>query len=155
MTDNDNERYITIEEAANQLKLSYRQAARYAEKVRTRKTGKRIMFHAGDVEQLAKDMQVEYRPPLAPRSELVPISETLKHISHQEERIATLSHELGRLQGILSERDHRQQVLTLDIDDTKARLAAVEAERDRLKAELARVQERPWWMRFFDGSRRH
>ncbi|NNJ13339.1 helix-turn-helix domain-containing protein [Chloroflexales bacterium ZM16-3] len=59
--------YITIEEVAALLDLSSRQASRYGKgegaRLRTRQAGKRILYHRGDVESLARDFQVARTPP--------------------------------------------------------------------------------------------
>jgi hypothetical protein len=141
MTDSDKDLYLTVEQVADRLKLSLRQAARYADRVQTRKAGKRTMFRASDVEALAQQLNVEYRPPPMPRAELVPIGATLEHIRQQEQQLIVFAREVGRLEGIISEREHNQRVLTQDVDDLKARLAAVEAERDRLRVELDRLRD--------------
>ncbi len=175
MTNSDNESYLTVEEVANRLKLSPRQAARYAGKVRTRRPGKRILFHAGDVEQLAQELNVEYRPPLAPRSELVPVTEMLSHQRAQEQEIARLSYQIGRLEATIAEREQNQRILT---DDLRGQLDQAHQERDQRQAEAARLQQqlesaeaetqhlqaelmqqrqlaiekqhRPWWKRLLD-----
>jgi hypothetical protein len=59
--------YITVEEAAALLELSTRQVSRYGKgegaRLRTRRAGKRILYHRGDVESLARDLQVARTPP--------------------------------------------------------------------------------------------
>jgi len=55
------EEYITVEDAAAILQTKTRQAHRYGEgpnaRIRTRKAGRRKLFHRGDVEQLARDLE--------------------------------------------------------------------------------------------------
>jgi hypothetical protein len=69
--------YITIEEVAALLDLSSRQASRYGQgegaRLRTRRAGKRILYHRGDVESLGRDFQVARTPP--PPRESPPIPE--------------------------------------------------------------------------------
>jgi Helix-turn-helix domain len=59
--------YITVEEAAALLDLSTRQVSRYGKgadaRLRTRRVGKRILYHHGDVEALARDFQIARTPP--------------------------------------------------------------------------------------------
>jgi hypothetical protein len=68
--------YITIEEVAALLDLSSRQASRYGKgegaRLRTRRAGKRILYHRGDVESLARDFQVARTPPPPRESPPVP-----------------------------------------------------------------------------------
>jgi excisionase family DNA binding protein len=64
MTD---ERYITVEEAAALLQVSTRQVHRYGggehPRLRTRKTGRRILFHRDDVETLARELSSTFQVP--------------------------------------------------------------------------------------------
>ncbi len=164
MTDSDNELYLTVEEVANRLKLSPRQAARYADRVRTRKSGKRTMFHAGEVEKLAEELNVEYRPPPMPRAEMVPVGEMLQHQRQQQQEIANLSYQIGRLEAIIAERDQHQRLLTDDLDTIRTQLTTAQTERNqrqaeaerlqadvaRLQAEIERQHRRPWWKRLLD-----
>ena len=52
--------YITVEEAADILQLSTRQTHRYAKgtppRLRTSRSGKRFLFHQGDVRRLAEEL---------------------------------------------------------------------------------------------------
>jgi predicted DNA-binding transcriptional regulator AlpA len=70
MSDEDEDRYITVEEAAQILGLSTRQANRYgqgeAPRLRTRKAGRRLLYHRNDVLSLAKDLDVARTPPPPP-----------------------------------------------------------------------------------------
>ena len=141
----DNDEYIPVELVASRLKLSVRQATRYADRVRTIRSGRRILFHRDDVEALADELGVEYRPPPLPRADLVPAGEMLQTFERQQAQIAALSMEVGRLQGLLE----GQKQLTADTEDVRRQLADVEAERDRLRAELEQLHRRPWWHRLF------
>jgi excisionase family DNA binding protein len=69
--------YITVEEAAAILDLSTRQVHRYGSgesaRLRTRRAGRRRLFHRGDVESLAADLAVARHPlPPPPRKETPP-----------------------------------------------------------------------------------
>ena len=146
MTNGDtssHDEYMPVEAVADRLRLSVRQATRYAERVRTLKKGRRIYYHRDDVEALADELNVEERLPVPPRTEMMPAGEVMQTFERQQERIAQLERERGRLEGVLT----TQQRLLEDADETRRRLEAVTAERDRLRAENERLQARSWWQR--------
>ncbi len=148
MTNGDtssHDKYMPVEAVANRLRLSVRQATRYAERVRTLKKGRRIYYHRDDVEELADELNVEERVPTPPRTEMMPAGEVMQTFERQQERIAQLERERGRLEGVLT----TQQRLLEDADETRRRLEAVTAERDRLKSALERERSLPWWRRLF------
>ena len=138
--------WLPVEVVANRLKLSVRQATRYQTRVRTKRAGRRILFHPEDVEMLATEIGVEYRPPVPPRAELMPAGEVLQTFERQQERLAALERERGRLEGMLQ----TQQRLLEDADETRRQLEASRAERDRLQAELDKLRRRSWWQRLLD-----
>ena len=81
----DDTQYITVEDAADILQVTPRQAHRYGggdhPRIRTRKAGRRILYHRGDVEALAVDLGVEFRSrskPPAPQA--LAASELLAYI---------------------------------------------------------------------------
>ena len=86
MTDNDEE-YITVEAAASILRVSVRQATRYASRVTTRQAGKRILFHRGEVEELAKRLGAENKPLVPTPSQMVPAGEMLAAYESQRQQI--------------------------------------------------------------------
>lgn len=146
MTNGDtssHDEYMPVEAVADRLRLSVRQATRYAERVRTLKKGRRIYYHRDDVEALADELNVEERLPVPPRTEMMPAGEVMQTFERQQERIAQLERERGRLEGVLT----TQQRLLEDADETRRRLEDVTAERDRLRAENERLQARSWWQR--------
>ncbi len=146
MTNGDtssHDEYMPVEAVADRLRLSVRQATRYAERVRTLKKGRRIYYHRDDVEALADELNVEERLPVPPRTEMMPAGEVMQTFERQQERIAQLERERGRLEGVLS----TQQRLLEDADETRRRLEDVTAERDRLRVENERLQARSWWQR--------
>jgi hypothetical protein len=144
--------YITVEEVAQRLRLSARQAARYSDKIPTRKSGKRVMFLASAVDALAEEMHVDYRPPPIPRAELAPASVLMDRNREQEDRILSLGIEVGRLQGILQERETAQRVLTDDKMTLQRKLDEALAEIARLKEaqQVAPQQHRSWLHRLLD-----
>ena len=153
MTDNGEE-YITVEQVASTLRVSVRHAARYAERVRTQKAGKRILFHRGDIEALADELGAQNKPAIPQPAELVPLGEMMQTFERQQAQIAALSHEVGRLQGILEQ----QKLLTEDVQEVHRKLVKTEQERDRLRQELAQVRgeldkvQKTWWKRLLDGD---
>src|SRR5918998_6722601 len=131
MTNGDvssHDEYIPVEVVADRLRLSVRQATRYAEKVRTIKKGRRIYYHREDVETLADELNVEERVSPPPRTEMMPAGEVMQTIERQQERIAQLERERGRLEGVLA----TQQQLLEDADETRRKLEEITSERDRL-----------------------
>src|SRR5919199_5473165 len=100
MTDNGQE-YIPVETVASILRVSVRHASRFADRVRTERAGKRILFHRGDVEELAREIGADNKPLVPPLVELVPAGEMLASFEQQQQQLVALSHEVGRLQGIV------------------------------------------------------
>ena len=146
MTNGDvssHDEYIPVEVVADRLRLSVRQATRYAEKVRTIKKGRRIYYHREDVETLADELNVEERVSPPPRTEMMPAGEVMQTFERQQERIAQLERERGRLEGVLQ----TQQQLLEDADETRRKLEEIINERDRLRAENELLRARPWWRR--------
>jgi predicted FMN-binding regulatory protein PaiB len=144
MTNDDD--YIPVELAAKRLRLSIRQATRYAERVRHKRVGRRIFYHKEDIETLAGELNTEDREPAPPRAEMMPAGDVLQTFERQQAQLVAMSHEIGRLTGMLDQ----QRLLTEDMERVRQRLQAVEAERDRLQRELAAQQQRPWWRRLLD-----
>ncbi len=157
----DEDEYITVEEAAEILRVSIRQAHRYGSgpepPIRTRRAGQRTAFHRGDVLQLAEERGATRTPP-PKRSglELVPQSDLVDHLRETQQRLEQALLEIGRLRGVLE-----QRLLPEDEHALRDRLAEAEAERKILRAELEaerasrRAEEntrsRPWWLRILGG----
>src|SRR5262245_357218 len=77
--------WMTVHDAARILRVSTRQAHRYAEEGRivTRRAGRRVLFSRDSVVKLADDLAVDIRP--APQSrELLP-PEVVRHLTEQAE----------------------------------------------------------------------
>lgn len=148
----DTEAYISVEEAADLLRVSTRQAHRYGEqehggRLRTRKAGRRTLFHKGDVEALAIELGVEYKPPERSKTELVPAGDMLQYIRERDQQLSDVQGQLnramlevGRLQGQLE-----QRLLPEDADTLRHKVAAAEAERDALQQRMERM---PRWARW-------
>ncbi len=156
--------YITVEEAASLLRVSIRQANRYGSgdnpRIRTRKAGKRILYHRGDVEALANDLGVAYKPIAKQQPvELLPPGDVLNLVRDLQERLMLTTRRIGELEALLQHRllpedaDELQRKLTEaelllkyrpsfeEVDELRRQLAQAEAERDILRAQLQQSWE--------------
>lgn len=81
----EQQNWLTAADAAQVLRVSARQVHRYAEegKLVTRRAGRRVLFSAASVAQLADDLAVDIRPASQSR-ELIP-PELVRHIAEQGE----------------------------------------------------------------------
>jgi len=152
--------YIQVEDVAELLGVSKRQATRYAEKVRTQQDGRRIMYHRADVETLAQERGAKHDRPLAVHTEVLPPGRLLDMLTQQQHEIARLSRDNGQLaerlqtqQQRMEQADHDRQKLLEDKDETsrqvslaQTRADAAETEAERLRGELERMR-RSWWRR--------
>ena len=152
MTDDE---YIPVEEVAAMLGVKIRQAARYGERVRTKMVGRRMIYHRGDVQAIADERAAQqaaatrgepYKAHVSsqPRADIVPASELLNMVSDLQNKLLVMSHRVGELEGQL-----QQRLLPDEAAHLRETLAALEAERDTLRAELERMR-RPWWKRLLD-----
>ena len=133
--------YITAEQAAQILRVTDRQARRYAAsgQVQSKRAGARVLLHRADVERLANELHAYERPP--PTPQIVPQGELLQTI----ERLRVELQASSIRESALAERlrllppPEEAQLLRTD-------LAAAQAERNALRAELARLgAPRPWY----------
>jgi DNA-binding transcriptional MerR regulator len=81
--------WLTAGDAAKILKCSARQVHRYGEmgQLVTRRAGRRVLFAADSVAQLADELQVDYRPPPAPSRDLQPVSDLVEHLRRRDTQI--------------------------------------------------------------------
>ena len=150
----DTSEWVTTEELAQILRVSQRQASRYAAQLRTTKAGKRILYDRAQAEALAKELGAANKAVIPPPTELVPIGDMMNVFQQQQSTIAQLSHEVGRLQGILE--TQRPQIEDTEavrrrLIELESSLAVAQAEAERLRLELETAHERPtsWWSRIF------
>jgi excisionase family DNA binding protein len=128
MTTSDSDKYMTAEKAAATLGVSERTIYRYGEtgQIRTRKSGRRTMFHAGDVAQIAEDMQQQRRGP------------DPDEVQKLQSELQQANYRIGYLQAQLEQRllpDHARQI--------QDELATAKAERDQLAQQIQRLAA-PW-----------
>ncbi len=162
--------YISVEEAADILGVTTRQARRYQHKVRSKVVGKRILLHRGDIAEQAglKDEALQVRDEAQshrerpPRAELVAPGEFLDYLrereSHTErlqQQLIQAAHRIGELETQLAQRllpqdaeVLQQQVFVLEQEreDLLQQHADLQQENMRLQAEVIRLSQ-PWWKR--------
>ncbi len=145
MTD-DEVPYITVEEAAQRLRVTPRMVNRYGNmqppRLRSRKAGRRTLYHPGDVDQLADDLNVASKPPPAPPAEMTIFEPGLMvdYLREKDRQLAEVQQQLnqalievGRTRALL-ERQHQ-----------------LEMERDDLRRQLEMASQ-PWWKRLLGRS---
>lgn len=135
MTDKDTDKYITAERAAAQLDVSERTIYRYAEtgQIRTRKSGRRTMFHGGDVDQLASDMQEQRRGP------------DPDAVQRLQSELQQATYRIGYLEAQLQQRllpDHARQIQD-ELASAKAERDLLRQQQDQLQDQLAQARA-PW-----------
>jgi len=137
------DQWITVEDAADILRLTTRQTNRYGTgpdaRLHIKRVGRRVLYSRQDVEALAEELNVTLRPTVhkPPKSELMPIGEVFEMITTMQLRLEQAALEVGRLQGLLEAQ--RQQIAHSEA--VRKRLQDVEAERDRLLQVQARLSE--------------
>lgn len=153
MTD---EPYIQVEEAAAITGLTARQVHRLGEtgKLRRRRSGKRYLYHLGEVQALAADAAVANRPPpepRAPKQELMPAGQMLEYLRERDNQLEAYQRRLEQAAYELAQLRTELQNTKLLADKGAAldeRMRAVEAERDALRRQLEEIQrQQSWWRR--------
>ncbi len=171
--------YISVEDAADILGVTVRQARRYQSKVRSKVVGKRVLLHRGDIAEQAglKDEALQARGGAqnyrerTPRADLVAPGEFLEYLrereSHAErlqQQLIQAAHGIGELETQLAQRllpqdaeALQQQVLVLQQE--REHLAAernhLQQQHDQLQQEHIRLQQEllrvslPWWKRIW------
>ena len=137
----DTAEYLTAEQAARVLRVTDRQARRYAADgtVRSKKAGHRVLLHREDVERLAAEQNAYAKPP--PQPQIVPQGELIQAISRlQGELAAAAAREAALAERLrLLPAPEEAQELRTALATAQAELAALRAELDRYRA------PRPWY----------
>jgi hypothetical protein len=141
MTNSDEPEYITVEVAAQRLKVTPRMVNRYGNmqppRLRSRKAGRRTLYHPDDVEQLAVDLDVANKPAPVPPAQMTVFEpgEIFEYLREKDRQLAEVQQQLnqalidvGRANVLLEQ--YRQ----------------VERERDELRRQLE-MTHWPWWKR--------
>ena len=144
MSNSDSE-YISVEAAAETLRMTARQVNRYGNegRIQTRRAGRRVLYLRTDVEALAVELGVAHRPAPRPRAELVPVGHMLDYIRERDTRLDDLQKqllaaaaEIGRLQQALDQ----TRLLADQAELLRQRVADLEEERNQLRAELDQIR---------------
>ncbi len=105
----ENPDYIPVEEAAQLLGVTTRQAARYGERVRTKRVGKRVLYHRDDIAQIAQERNLERS---YERSTTLTSDEFLTYLRERDQQLASLikqlldaAHRIGVLEEQLRNKD--------------------------------------------------
>jgi chromosome segregation ATPase len=139
--------YIRVEQVATMLGVTARYAHKACHKanVQQRQAGKRVLYHAGDVEKLAEAIGAAYRTPEPPAPEPEPEAQPIipttndvlaATLHDQGEKLERAYHRIGYLE---REIEQQQRLLPDDADEIRTRAAVadhLQAENERLRAEL-------------------
>ena len=151
------EHWLTVEEAANRLKLTTRATHRYGEqkRVKTKRAGRRILFYGPDIDQLAEELGAANKPkpaPKQPKTEMVPAGELLGYLREKDQQLAEQQQQISALLIRLAEKETElgQRLLPADEQQLKRDLATVTAERNTIKNELEDLKKsiRPIWVKW-------
>lgn len=109
---NENENWLTTADAAKILKVTQRQVTRYAEegRLKTSRAGRRLLYDAQSVYQLADMMKVNVRPPPASReSGAVLPPEVVRYLAEQRDQQQRIEDQLGKLSDVEQRLDRIEQ----------------------------------------------
>jgi hypothetical protein len=137
----DEETWLEAAEAAARLARTERQVYRYGQerKVRTRRYGRRLQYHAGDVEALAQKLGVDNEPrPIVARQDIMPPGQMLDYLRERDRELADYQRRLE--QAALELGAARQEIGRRQLVDQE--LSTVRDERDQLRTQIAELQ--PW-----------
>src|SRR5690349_20053774 len=141
MSNGEREDWLKVEDAARILKLTVRQVNRYGQgnepRLRTQKAGQRTLYYRADVEQLARERNVELIPESSPEpsAELMPPGEMFDLVRDMQDKLMLASRRVGELEGLL-----QMRLLPEDAEALRQGKAVAEAERDVLRQELERLR---------------
>lgn len=154
MSSNDNDDWITVEEAASTLRVVPRQVNRYGneERIRIKRIGRRVFYHRADVDQLAEELGASRRPAPPPKAELVPAGVMLDYLRERDQQLANTEHQLAAVLAQLAaaQQDLGRRMLPEDEQKLRIDLAAVASERDQIRTQLETLQSEinPWYRRW-------
>jgi hypothetical protein len=141
------ETWLEADQAARRLSRTERQVYRYGQeqKVRTRRYGRRLQYHAGDVETLAERLGVDNEArPIVPRQDIMPPGVMLDYLRERDRELAESQRRLEQAAielGAARQEIGRRQLVDQELD-------TVRSERDQLRVQIAELQPwRRWGMR--------
>jgi hypothetical protein len=173
------EDYMPVEEAADLLRITTRQARRYQDKVRSKVVGKRLLLHRGDISELARlkneELQArgeaqkyEERPKrtelIAPGEMLTYLREREAHAERLQQQLVQAAHRIGELESQLAQRLLPQEAAALrqQLADVQQERELVVQERNQLQQHYDHLQQdhqklqqelirlaKPWWKRLW------
>ena len=146
-------RYITVQEAQDILHVSARQVQYHAanERIRSKKQGRRLLVHEGDVLQLAEELGSDLKKDPQPSVEMVHDQGPLiDYMREKDQQLLLMSRRIGELESLL-----QQRLLPEDEQGLRERLMEAEMRARLLEEELTRLREtsqapqESWWKRIF------
>src|SRR5438128_2193501 len=123
-------KWLTVNEAAAILRMTPRQVNRYGNtgRIRTRRAGRRVLYHNIDVEQLADELRVDERPATQPTSLAAPLASLTEQLRDRDQQLAEAQHRLEeRLDRIEA---HQRQLPDTSQEELRRLLSEVIAERE-------------------------
>lgn len=138
---NDEETWLEADQAARRLSRTERQVYRYGQekKVRTRRYGRRLQYHAGDVEHLAGRLGIDNEArPIVPRQEIMAPGAMLDYLRDRDRELSDYQRRLEQAAielGAARQEIGRRQLVDQELD-------TVRSERDQLRVQIAELQ--PW-----------
>ncbi len=151
----DEDEYISIEEAAQMLSVSIRSTQRYAQqdRVRSRRVGNRLQVNQADVLALADEIGSINKRPAPPQS--VPADVLLGYVEKLRVETNTLNSQIGQLQEQLKSRPLLEDHVTAQIQRDQAieQRDTMIAERDAMARHVAELERqikelsKPWYKR--------
>src|SRR5919202_411007 len=134
----ENERYISVQEAQDILRVSARQVQYHAAngRIRSQKQGRRLLIHESDVQRLAEELGSDQKKDPQPTVEMLPDTGPLiDYMREKDQQLLLLSRRIGELEGQLS-----QRLLPEDAESLRQRLAEAETRAQVLEEELAKFR---------------
>ncbi|KAB8139645.1 hypothetical protein F8S13_27310 [Chloroflexia bacterium SDU3-3] len=129
--------WIDISEASRRIKRTDRQVRRYVEKgrIRSRRRGAYVEYHAGDVDTLAAELPQDERPRAEPQ-QLMTRGEMLGLVERLQQQLAEAAAREGYLRAQLEQRPELPDTQAVKDDLVQAR-----AERDALQHQIDALQQ--------------